>query len=113
MRATSIIAFIVFLVSAVALGVSHALADPSVSHTITTTLSAYPFAAVLGTAFAVEPISVPTRVAWHMMGISNAHGYKLIEQGEVDSYLEGRVRKVTVASIRAYVERKLAAAKRD
>ena len=61
----------------------------------------------------IEPISVGTKTAWHLMAVSNAHGYKLIEQGEIDSYREGRVRKVTVASIKAYIARKLVAAKTD
>lgn len=86
----------------------------SVSGALAATLSAHPFDAImLGTALAIEPLAVPTRVAWHLMGISNAHGYKLIEQNEINSYLEGRVRKVTVASIKAYIARKLAAAKKD
>src|SRR5258708_3491825 len=63
----------------------------------------------------IDQISVGTKTAWHLMAVSNAHGYKLIEQGEIDSYREGRVRKVTVASIKAYIARKLAAeaAKKD
>src|SRR5258708_25765869 len=61
----------------------------------------------------IEPISVGTKTAWHLMAVSNAHGYKLIEQGEIDSYREGRVRKATVASIKAYIARKLVAAKKD
>jgi hypothetical protein len=107
MRATSIIAFVVSLVLAMV------VVDPGGSHVITTTLGTHPFEAVLGSAIAIEPISVGTKTAWHMMGISNAHGYKLVEQGEIDSYLEGRVRKVTVASIKSYIARKLAAAKKD
>jgi excisionase family DNA binding protein len=37
--------------------------------------------------------------------------YELIRNGELDSYLDGRRRLITTASIRAYVERKLAASK--
>src|SRR5262249_42850121 len=59
---------------------------------------------------AVVPLAVPTRTAWQMLGISPAYGWRLIADGEIDSYLEGRVRKVVVASIHSYVERKLAAA---
>jgi excisionase family DNA binding protein len=36
--------------------------------------------------------------------------YELIRTGELDSYLDGRRRLITTASIKAYVERKLAAA---
>jgi hypothetical protein len=84
-----------------------------IAHNVTATLSAHPLEAVLVSAVAIEPLAVGTKTAWQMMGISNAHGYKLVEQGEIDSYLEGRVRKVTVASIKAYIERKLAAARKD
>jgi hypothetical protein len=71
--------------------------DPTISYSLAT----------------VVPLAVPTRVAWEMLGISNAYGYKLLADGELDSYLEGRVRKVVVASLHAYMERKLAAAKKD
>jgi hypothetical protein len=37
--------------------------------------------------------------------------YQLIEDGELETYLEGRSRKVVVASIDAYIERKLKAAR--
>jgi excisionase family DNA binding protein len=37
--------------------------------------------------------------------------YELIRTGELHSYLDGRRRLITTASIKAYVERKLAAAK--
>lgn len=37
--------------------------------------------------------------------------YELIRSGELDSYLDGRSRKIVVASIEAYVARRLKAAK--
>jgi excisionase family DNA binding protein len=37
--------------------------------------------------------------------------YELIRSGQLDSYLDGRRRLITTASIKAYVERKLAASK--
>jgi excisionase family DNA binding protein len=37
--------------------------------------------------------------------------YELIRTGELTSYLDGRRRLITTESIKAYVERKLAAAK--
>jgi hypothetical protein len=104
------VSFVIFATLAIA---AMAVVDPGITHTLAATLSAHPFEAALGVAVAIEPLAVPTRVAWHMMGISNAHGYKLVELGEIDSYLEGRVRKVTVASIKAYIARKLAEAKKD
>jgi len=47
-----------------------------------------------------------------MLGCSPAHGWKLIANNELDSYLDGRIRKVVVASIHAYMGRKLAAEKK-
>jgi excisionase family DNA binding protein len=37
--------------------------------------------------------------------------YELIRSGQLDSYIDGRRRLITTASIKAYVERKLAATK--
>jgi hypothetical protein len=55
-----------------------------------------------------ERLVVSPRRAWHMLGIGNTHGYQLLAAGELDSYLDGRSRKITVASIRRYIEKKLA-----
>jgi hypothetical protein len=59
----------------------------------------------------IEPLAVKTKTAWAMLDCSNAHGWELINRGELESYKEGRIRKVVVASIHRYIERKLAAAK--
>ncbi|SRR5258708_238690 len=85
--------------------IGHLVADTLIRHTFETTFS---IATVV-----IQPLAVKTKDAWTMLGCSNAHGYVLIKKGEIDSYLEGRIRKVTVASIQAYIERKLAAAKKD
>jgi hypothetical protein len=45
-----------------------------------------------------------------MLDCSSTHGYVLLNAGELQSFLSGRSRKITVASIRAYIARKLAAA---
>jgi hypothetical protein len=45
-----------------------------------------------------------------MLGCGNTHGYQLLASGELQSFLDGRARKVTVASIHAYIARELAAA---
>jgi excisionase family DNA binding protein len=37
--------------------------------------------------------------------------YALIHAGELESYLDGRARRITMASIKRYVDRKLAASK--
>jgi hypothetical protein len=61
-------------------------------------------------AVAVEPLAVPPKVAAQMLGFGKTHLFKLLKNGELESYLDGRrARRVLVRSINAYVERKLAA----
>jgi hypothetical protein len=55
------------------------------------------------------PLVVKPKVAWRLLSCSNTRGYELIATGEIDSFLDGRSRKITVDSIRRYVERRLAA----
>jgi hypothetical protein len=62
------------------------------------------------TATNIEPLVVSPREAWRLLSCGNTHGYALINRGELQSFLDGRARKITVASIRAYIARKLAAA---
>jgi excisionase family DNA binding protein len=46
-----------------------------------------------------------------MLSCGNTRGYELLAAGELDGYKDGRSRKITVASIEAYIARQLAAAK--
>jgi hypothetical protein len=97
-------------------GLGHTVVEPFsyIGQVIADTLGRHPFETTFSIATVViQPLAVKTRDAWTMLGCSNAHGYVLVKKGEIDSYLEGRIRKVTVASIQAYIERKLAAAKKD
>ena len=55
-----------------------------------------------------EPLVVRPRVAWRLLDCGNAYGYRLIAAGELETYRDGRARKITVDSIRRYVERRLA-----
>ena len=57
----------------------------------------------------VEPLVVPPRVAWRLLGCGNTHGYELLAAGELESYRDGRSRRVTMHSIKAYIARRLAA----
>ena len=41
---------------------------------------------------------VKPKVAWKMLACSNTQGYELLAAGELESYKEGRSRKITVAS---------------
>jgi excisionase family DNA binding protein len=52
---------------------------------------------------------VSPRQACRLLNIGNTHLYALIKNGELESYLEGRSRKVTMRSIRARHERQLVA----
>ncbi len=56
----------------------------------------------------LEPLVVRPRVAWRLLGCGNAYGYRLIAAGELESYRDGRARKIVVESIRRYVKRRLA-----
>lgn len=60
----------------------------------------------------LEPLVVKPKVAWKMLACSNTRGYELLAAGELESYKEGRSRKITVASIRALVARRLASGRR-
>jgi len=51
---------------------------------------------------------VKPKAAWRMLGCSNTHGYKLLAAGELESFRDGRARKITVASIHGYIARHLA-----
>ena len=51
---------------------------------------------------------VKPKAAWRMLGCSNTHGYKLLACGELESFRDGRARKITVASIHRYIARRLA-----
>jgi excisionase family DNA binding protein len=54
---------------------------------------------------------VKPATAWRMLGCSNTYGYELLAAGELDSFRDGRARKITVDSIRRYIARRLAESK--
>jgi hypothetical protein len=49
------------------------------------------------------------KVAFKLLGVANTYGYKLIGDGELESYLEGRARLITVRSVFRLIARRLAA----
>jgi hypothetical protein len=57
-----------------------------------------------------EPLLVRPRTAWIMLGCGNTHGYALLNAGELESFMDGRARKITVESIHRYIARRLASA---
>ena len=58
---------------------------------------------------AIEPIAVAPKVAGQMIGLGVTRIYELINAGELRSYLDGGARRILVASIWSYIERKLEA----
>ena len=55
------------------------------------------------------PLVVKPKVAWQMLACSNTHGYELLAAGELESFRDGRSRKITVESIHRLIARRLAA----
>jgi hypothetical protein len=59
----------------------------------------------------VEPLVVRPRVARRMLGNCGTERlWELINSGEIESYLDGKARRITVSSIKAHIARQLAAA---
>lgn len=56
----------------------------------------------------LAPLVVSPKVAWKMLACGNTRGYELLAAGELESYKDGRSRKITVASIKAFVARRIA-----
>ncbi len=61
----------------------------------------------------VEPLVVKPKIAWKMLACGNTRGYELLAAGELERFKDGRSRKITVASIKAYIARQLAAAQSE
>jgi hypothetical protein len=53
------------------------------------------------------PLVVKPKIAWRMLNCSNTRGYELLAAGELQSFLDGRSRKITIDSIHAYIARRL------
>jgi excisionase family DNA binding protein len=54
-----------------------------------------------------QRLVVSPRRAMQMLDCGRTRLYELIDRGELDSYLDGRSRKITVESIHRYIERQL------
>jgi hypothetical protein len=53
------------------------------------------------------PLVVKPRTACRMLDCGNTRLYELLGTGELQSFLDGRSRKITVDSIRRYIAQKL------
>lgn len=58
----------------------------------------------------IEPIGVAPKVAWQMIGCGPTRGYEYLNAGELESYMVGRARRITTASIKSLVNRLIAQA---
>jgi excisionase family DNA binding protein len=58
-----------------------------------------------------SPLVVKPRGACELLDCGVTRIYELIADGELESFLDGRSRKITVKSIERYIERRLAASK--
>jgi excisionase family DNA binding protein len=65
---------------------------------------------ITGRSGHLEPLAVSPRRACVLIDVGNTRLYELIRDGELESYREGRARKITMQSIRARHARQLAAA---
>jgi hypothetical protein len=59
----------------------------------------------------LEPLAVSPRQACRLLNVGITYLYGLINNNELESYLEGHARKITMKSIHARQERLLAAAR--
>ena len=55
-----------------------------------------------------ERIVVSPRRACHLLDCGNTRLYELLQAKQLESYLDGRSRRITVDSIRRYVAQRLA-----
>ena len=57
----------------------------------------------------ISPLVVKPRDACTMIGCSHKRLYQLLAEKELDSFKDGRSRKITVESIKSYIAQKLTA----
>ena len=55
----------------------------------------------------MEPLGLPPKEAFAMIPVGITKGYELINAGELETFKVGRATRVTMSSVRAYVERRL------
>ena len=60
----------------------------------------------------IEPLVVRSGAAMRMGGHGKTKLFELIKAGEYESFLDGRIRLITTASIRARIQRKLEESRR-
>ena len=58
---------------------------------------------------AITPLAVSPQEAGRLLGLGLSRIYKLLRAGELESYEDGRARRIPMASIHAHIARRLAA----
>jgi len=58
---------------------------------------------------ALNPIAVPPKVGFALIGCGVTKGYELINSGELETFKIGRATRITTSSIQAFVARQVAA----
>jgi hypothetical protein len=54
-------------------------------------------------------LGVPFKQGCKIIGVGPTRGYELMNSGEIESYRDGKSRKLVFASLKAYVDRQIAA----
>jgi excisionase family DNA binding protein len=55
-----------------------------------------------------EPLLVRPKQACWLLSCGNTHLYELVKSGEIVSFRDGRSRKIVMASLKSFIERRLA-----
>ncbi|SEQ48238.1 helix-turn-helix domain-containing protein [Sphingobium sp. YR768] len=58
----------------------------------------------------IEPIAVPPKDAFAALGVGVTKGYELINAGELIAFKVGRATRITTASLKDYVAKRVAEA---
>lgn len=58
----------------------------------------------------IEPIAIPPKDAFAAIGVGITKGYELINAGELTAFKVGRATRITTASLKDYVAKRIAEA---
>jgi excisionase family DNA binding protein len=55
----------------------------------------------------IEPLAVSPKAAGKLLSLSHKHVYTLLNSGELESYKEGKARRITMKSIHRHIAARL------